>query len=100
MIRSTHHGANDAKASIEIADWWATTLRAQRQRPPRREVRYSRYSAEATREAFLRVYPGAANPFGGDEWEAHFGASTIAFSDEAFHEWLLEQVCEGCAPPV
>ena len=43
---------------------------------------------------------GAANPFGGDEWEAHFGASTIAFSDEAFHEWLLEQVCEGCAPPV
>ena len=95
-----HHGANDAKASIEIADWWATTLRAQRQRPPHREVRYSRYSAEATREAFLRVYPGAANPFGGDEWEAHFGASTIAFGDEAFHDWLLQQVCEGCAPPV
>ena len=43
------------------------------------------------------MYPGAANPFGGGEWEAHFGASTIAFGDEAFHDWLLEQVCEGCA---
>ena len=41
----------------------------------------------------LRVYPGAANPFGGDEWEAHFSASTIAFSDEAFRDWLLS----GCA---
>ena len=34
------------------------------------------------------------------EWEAHFGASTLAFGDEASHDWILEQVCEGCAPPV
>ena len=82
------------EASIEIADWWATTLRAAAAATTEGSALLR--AGRVTREAFL-LTPARLTR---SEWEAHFGASTIAFSDEAFHDWILEQVCEGRAPPV